>query len=514
MADAFLANLDQLIRARYTLLYVVTWEEERARAHFAQIAQAQNKSLFEWSITDGIRRVSAPRGLAPSENQKRQRDALAVLNEILQTDTPALFVLKDFHNYLDSPDIVRQLRDLAFALRQTHKTIIILAPTLKIPLELEKATTILDLPLPSYEELSALFNDKIANPAISRQFRINLNAGERDSLIKAAQGLTLSEAENAFARAIVRDTVLDVADIEVVLNEKMQIIRKSGLLEYCIVDEQPDAVGGMDLLKDWLRKRVRALGRDAREYGLPEPRGILLLGVQGCGKSLLAKSIASAWRMPLLRLDMSRIFQGYIGSSEDNMRRALRMAEDLAPVVLWIDEIEKAFSGVEGSANTDAGTTARVIGQFLTWMQEKSAPVFIAATANNIEHLPPELMRKGRLDEIFFVDLPRSRERAEIFQIHLRKMRRDPEKFDLRDLVRQSDGFSGAEIQQAIVSALHDSFFENRELETRDIIATLQETVPLSRTMREPIADLRAWATDRARPVSSLQLRNAAPGSE
>lgn len=509
MSEPFLQETDQLIRARYPVLYVVTWEEDRARKLLAMVAMKQQKPLLEWSVTDGLRTVISPRQGAEN-TPKRQRDALAVLNEILQNEQPGIYVLKDFHVYLEAPEIVRQLRDLTISLRQTHKTIVIVSPVLKLPVELEKSITIIDLPLPNYSDLSELLNERIANPQVSRQFRINLNAGERDALIRASQGLTLSEAENAFARAIVRDNVLDASDIEVVTQEKMQTIRKSGLLEYVEVHDGYDAVGGMDLLKEWLKKRVRALTREARDYGLPEPRGVLLLGVQGCGKSLTAKCIAASWRLPLLRMDMSRIFHAYIGSSEDNMRRALKTAESLAPVVLWIDEVEKAFSGGASSDSTDGGTTMRVLGQFLTWMQERAAPVFIVMTANNIDKLPPELLRKGRLDEIFFVDLPRGRERAEIFRIHLSKLRRDPGKFDLRELVNASEGFSGSEIEQAIISALHDSFFEGRELASKDIVRALQQTVPLSRTMREEIAALREWSVDRARPVSSVQTRNVA----
>jgi SpoVK/Ycf46/Vps4 family AAA+-type ATPase len=300
----------------------------------------------------------------------------------------------------------------------------------------------------------------------------------------------------------VRDNVLDAQDIQAVISEKRQVIRKSGLLEYYGVDADLADVGGMDVLKDWLRKRVRAFSDEARAYGLPQPRGILLMGVQGCGKSLVAKTIARQWQLPLLRMDMSMIFQGYIGSSEQNMRNATKTAESLAPVVLWIDEIEKAFSGVEGSGSSDAGTTARVVGTFLTWIQEKTAPVFVVATANEVRELPPELLRKGRLDEIFFVDLPRSRERAEIFAIHLHKVRREPMKYDLPELVGASRGFSGAEIEQAIIAGLHESFFDGRELETRDILKAIRDTVPLSRTMREKVEELRVWARDRARPVA------------
>jgi AAA+ superfamily predicted ATPase len=507
MKETFLEELDLLVRARYPLIYVVSWEEHRAMQLINEVATQQQKPLFDWSITDGLRRVSSGReGVGPGP--KRERDVLAVLNEILQNQAPALYVLKDFHSFFDTPGVVRQLRDLCHALRHSRKTILFLSPTLKIPVEMEKDLAVIDLPLPGYDDLRRLFESRVARPDTSRQFRINLSNSERDALIKAAQGLTLMEAERAFARAIVRDNVLDGDDIDAVVQEKAQIIRKAGLLEYVPVAENLDSVGGMDVLKDWLRKRVRAFSQEARTYGLPEPRGILLLGVQGCGKSLVAKSVASSWHMPLLRMDMSRIFQGYIGSSEENMRRALQVAESLAPVVLWIDEIEKAFSGYQGSANSDGGTTARVIGLFLTWLQERTAPVFVVATANDITGLPPEMSRKGRLDETFFVDLPRSRERAEILQIHLRKRKRDPAAFDLHNLVTACDGFSGAEIEQAIVSAMHDSFFADREVTSTDLMRAFDLMVPLSRTSKEGVASLRQWASDRARPVSSHQTRN------
>ncbi len=495
-------HIDRLIRARYSVLHLVTWEEERVRTMLTAIAQAQGKLVFEWSITDGLRRI-----LGPSEDvtpTKRIREPLPLLNEILQADTAAIYVLKDFHTYLDAPEVVRQLRDLADALRRTKKTVVFVSPVLKLPSELEKSVTILDVPLPSFDELSAALNKLLSNASASRRFRVALTPNERDAMVKAAQGLTLAEAENAFALAIVRDNVLDAQAISAVIDEKKQVIRKSGVLEYYEPSVSLPGVGGMGLLKDWLQKRVRAFTEEARRYGLPEPRGILLMGVQGCGKSLVAKTIASAWRMPLLRLDMSRIFEGYIGSSEANMRRAVQLAESLAPVVLWIDEIEKAFAGMEGSGSSDAGTTSRVLGHFLTWIQERSKPVFVVATANEVRGLPPELMRKGRLDEIFFVDLPNAAERAEIVQIHLRKVRRDPATFDIAGIVTAADGFSGAEIEQAIVSALHDSFFAGREVETGDILRAIKETVPLSTSMRERVDELRAWARDRARPVSSL----------
>lgn len=502
MSRPFQQEIDELIRARYPLLYVVSWEEERVRRLLAEVARGQGKTLLEWSVTDGLRAIEGQ--LPPRKDRPgRDRHVLVVLNEILQADSSTIYLLKDFHAYLETPEVLRQLRDLCSVLRSSHKTLIILSPVLKIPPELEKAITIADLPLPTYQELSELLEQKVLRPTSTRQFKVQLRAEERDALIKAAQGLTLNEAENAFARAIVRDRLLNVDDIQAVVQEKMQIIRKSGLLEFYDTAASQAALGGMELLKDWVRKRTRAFSLEARSYGLPPPRGILLMGVQGCGKSLAAKTIASVWKLPLLRLDMSRIFQGFIGSSEDNMRRALKVAESLAPVVLWVDEIEKAFSGVEGSSATDGGTTARVIAQYLTWMQEKTAPVFVVATANNVRGLPPELLRKGRLDEIFFVDLPRTRERAEIFQIHLKRLGRDPAVFEVRELASAAKGFSGAEIEQAIISAMYDSFFEQREVTGRDILISLQQTVPLSTTMRESIDALRAWAADRARPATS-----------
>ncbi len=503
MSIPFLKDLEHLIRARYSLVYLVTWEEDRARKLFIDLAANLKKSLFEWSITDGLRSMDGNRQSSP--DRRRTREPLAVLNEILQSDASALYILKDFHCYLEAPEIVRQMRDLAIALRRTRKTIIILSPVLKLPDELEKSVTIMDLPLPSYADLSALLEHTIQSAGTSRRFEVRLTADERDRLIKAAQGLTMTEAENAFAHAIVLDKVLDAGDIHAIAAEKRQVIRKSGVLEFYDVSSGLSGVGGMDILKDWLSKRVRAFTDEARRYGLPQPKGILLMGVQGCGKSLVAKTIAASWKLPLIRMDMSRIFEGYIGSSEQNMRKAVQVAESVAPVVLWIDEIEKAFSGVGGSGSSDSGTTARVVGTFLTWIQEKTAPVFVVATANDVQDLPPELLRKGRLDEIFFVDLPRAKERGEIFAIHLRRVGRDPDKFDLEALALASEGFSGAEIEQAIISAMHDSFFAKREVETGDITQAIGETVPLATTMRERIQDLRDWSRDRARAVSSLQ---------
>jgi SpoVK/Ycf46/Vps4 family AAA+-type ATPase len=315
--------------------------------------------------------------------------------------------------------------------------------------------------------------------------------------------LTENEAKDAIAKAIIQaGGRLGGEAIEAVTAEKQQIIRKSGLLEFYASDEVLTNVGGLETLKNWLRKRVRAFSEEARSFGLPEPKGILLVGVQGCGKSLVAKSVANSWRLPLLRLDVGRLFASLVGSSEENLRNAIKVAESIAPVVLWVDEIEKGFSGVGSSNMSDAGTAARVFGSFITWLQEKQKPVFVIATANDVSGLPPELVRKGRFDEIFFVDLPDAIERAQIWQIHLSKRNRDPAQFDLNTLAMASDGLSGAEIEQAVIAGLYEAFDKNRPLGMSDLLEVLQETVPLSQMMAEEIDGLRQWARQRARQAS------------
>ena len=502
MSRPFLEEIDELIRARYSLLYLVTWEERRARKLIRSVGEKQHKPVYEWSITNGLYLIDAVN--KPVSVESNPRKPLEVLQKIMNGESEAIYILHDFYHFWDDPYITRQLRDISRVLKRSRKTIIVMAPVLKLPADLEKSITIVDLPLPDYDAINHLLTNKIIKSA--RNFRVDLSPEEKDKMIKATIGLTYDEAENAYARAIVNKGVLCGDDINIVLEEKIQIIRKSGVLEYCPVHSSLASVGGMDLLKDWLDKRERAFGESARNYGLPQPRGIMLMGVQGCGKSLVAKTIAASWNLPLLRLDMSRIFQEYIGSSEQNMRKAMNIAESIAPVVLWIDEIEKAFSGTSGTSG-DGGTTSRVLGSFLTWVQEKTSAVFIVATANKVEGLPPELLRKGRLDEIFFVDLPSLMERKEIFTIHLTQKKRKPAKFNIDSLAKISEGFSGAEIEQAIVAALHDSFFEDREITTKDIARNIKVTVPLYDTMREQIEAMREWSKSRTRNVSSTPFK-------
>jgi ATP-dependent 26S proteasome regulatory subunit len=485
-------ELETLIRARYPLVYVVSWEEKRVEEALRAISTNRGKRMFVWTVTQGL--VNSP-----TARDKATRAPLAALDFIESSNDPAVFVLKDFHAFITDTEITRRLRDLTYALKTSYKTVIILAPTLKLPPELEKEVTVVDYALPSLEDLDRLLENIIQSVKNNKQIDTQLAPDQREHLLEAALGLTANEAENVFARSLVERRKFDV---DVILTEKEQIIRKSGILEYYRVDEGMADVGGLDVLKDWMRKRNQAFGQRARDFGLPAPRGILLLGVQGCGKSLSCKAVAHAWRLPLLRLDIGKVFGGIVGQSEENMRRAIRMAESIAPTILWLDELEKGFAGTQSSGISDGGTTARVFASFITWLQEKKAPVFVVATANRIEDLPPELLRKGRFDEIFFVDLPTAAEREEIFRIHIKKRKRDVAKFDVTALAEEADGYSGAEIEQAIISALYDAFDAGRDITTEDLLSNVRTSVPLSRTMSEQIDELRYWASTRARNAS------------
>jgi AAA+ superfamily predicted ATPase len=500
-------ELEVLIRARYPLLYVVSWEEERVEQQLAEIARARNKRFFIWTCTQGI--VKYGQAVAPSKGTPGTADALAALDAVIHQVEPAIYLFKDFHPFLEehraNMTIVRRLRDVAYHLRDTYKTIVMVSPLLRLPPELAKDVTVLEFGLPGPVEFNRLLDRIIEDLKDKPRVRIDLDAASRERLLQAARGLTLKEAENVFAKTIVLDGKLDASDVSVVFSEKQQIIRKSGLLEYYETQEQLENVAGLEKLKDWLLKRGLAFSERAAEFGLPAPRGVLLLGVQGCGKSLCAKAAARLWKLPLLRLDIGRMFGSLVGSSEENMRRAIHTAESIAPAVLWVDEIDKAFGGAMNSGGSDGGTAARVFGTFLTWLSEKRSPVFVIATANDISQLPPELLRKGRLDEIFFVDLPTEAERREVFRIHLQRRGRKPEFFDLDDLARRCDGFSGAEIEEAIVSALFDAFSRNKELDQQALRNALAETVPLSKTMHEELSRLRAWANGRARPASGSE---------
>jgi SpoVK/Ycf46/Vps4 family AAA+-type ATPase len=509
-------ELEILIRAKYPLVYILSWEERRIESMLVRIAAQMDKRLYAWTVTDGIMRVDAMRSdsVRLTEVDPGAQSPLQALAHIMESREAALYLLKDFHPFLGSPQmapdpaVVRKIRDLVPALKNSYKVVLFLSPVLRLPAELEKEITVVDFSLPTLQELEEALDRVVRSSRSQGGPRLRLRE-DREQILQAAQGLTVSEAENVFAKSMVVASRFEPDDErplirpEIIVAEKKQLIRKSNVLEYYEAAEEMRYVGGMADLKAWLYKRRLAFTEQARAFGLPEPRGLLLLGVQGGGKSLVAKSVSTMWKFPLLRLDMGRVFSELVGASEENMRMALRLAETVSPTVLWIDEIEKGLSGLASSGRSDAGTSARVFGSFLVWLQEKTAPVFVIATSNDITLLPPELLRKGRFDDIFFVDLPSYEERQEIFAIHLHKRRRDPDRFDRPRLAKETEGFSGAEIEQVVIAGLYDAFEAGRDLEEEDLLRNIAQSVPLSQTMREQVTALRNWARTHARPASS-----------
>jgi AAA+ superfamily predicted ATPase len=489
-------ELELAVRAGAPLLALVTPEEERAIERLLKPLAAEQREgrLFAWTTTRDFQSLSPDPEHGPL--QFNAPDPLSALDVVGAYEEPALFVLKDFHHYLDNAALLRKLRDLAAELRPTGKHVVFLGPRFTVPEDLEKEVEVIDYPPPDVEELASALESALES-AGGTEAEV---AGEaRDRLLNAALGLTLNEARAVFTRALVRDGALTDAGLELVLAEKKQIVRRSGILEFYEAQEGMEDVGGLEGLKAWLRRREAAFSDDAREYGLPVPKGILVLGVQGCGKSLVAKAVSRAWGMPLLRLDVGRVFGRYIGESEAAIRRVTQTAEAVAPSILWIDEIEKGFAGSTSDAS-DAGVSARVLGTFLTWLQEKRKPVFVFATANQIRSLPPELLRKGRFDELFFVDLPSEADRAAIFAVHLRKRRRDPGAFDLGALAAKTEGFTGAEIEQAVNEGLYGAYADSRRpLAQADLEQAAAEIVPIAVTLKETIAAMRSWAQARAR---------------
>jgi SpoVK/Ycf46/Vps4 family AAA+-type ATPase len=489
-------ELSILVQAQYPLIYLVTSEEERAEQTIEALAQMKpQRKVFIWTVTHGIVEYGQPRNVTQHNTVSPE----AAVEWVIRQRDPAIFVFKDLHPFIDSPAVTRWLRDAIASFKDTQRTILLMSPVQTIPVELEKEVIVLDYPLPDMAELNQVLSQQLD---LNRTRRVTTEA--REKLLKAALGLTKDEAEKVYRKAQVTNGRLTEAEVDIVLSEKKQLIRRNGILEYIEEDETLDSVGGLEELKHWLKQRSNAFTERAREYGLPQPKGMMILGVPGCGKSLIAKTTSRLWGLPLLRLDMGRVYDGsMVGRSEANLRNALKTAESISPAILFIDEIDKAFAGSTGSADSDGGTSSRIFGSFLTWMQEKTSPVFVMATANRVERLPGEFLRKGRFDEIFFVDLPSSDERKEIFRIHLSKRREDISRFDLDQLVMVCDGFSGAEIEQALVAAMYEAFAQDREFTQLDIIASIRATLPLSKTMHEQVTALRDWARQRARPAAS-----------
>lgn len=527
---AFITHISNLMRARFSFIYISTWEEERAISLIK--AASTNESLiktqrkvFTWSVTNGMAEIG-------QKGKEETKAPLKSLEFIESFDQPAVFILKDFHSYFGAggraPDqqVIRKIRDLIPSLKQSPcpKNVIIVSPVLQLPIELQKQITIVDFDLPSFDEIKIILDEMIQTNQVNQRITFDLLSEDEERLAKAALGLTLEEAENAFARAMVEDGRLDKRDVDIILEEKRQIIKKSEILEFVKSDLKIEDVGGLENLKRWLQKRNNSWLDSAAQYGLPAPKGVLITGVPGCGKSLIAKAVSAMWQLPLLRLDLGKIFSGLVGSSEENMRKAIKTAEAISPSVLWIDEIEKGFSGIASSG--DSGTSSRIFGTFLTWMQEKTKPVFVIATANNIHALPAELMRKGRFDEIFFVDLPTKNERKEIFRLHISRRLKDPKvigDFKLTDeilelLADSTEGYVGAEVEQAVITALFEAFSENRSISLDDFHKAFATTVPLSITQAEQIHAIREWANVRAvaatPQVDRIEYRNEVSGPD
>jgi AAA+ superfamily predicted ATPase len=493
---AFEQELDVYLRARFTLMVLVTTEEERALQTVKAVCEKSKRPCLTWDVADGFQSLAGG-GAAPSA-----KDPVSALEQVDKSDGEALYVLKDFHDCWSNAQFKRKLRSVAQRLKFTKKSILVTTPSAKIPEELKDEAVVVEFAPPNAAQLETVLNRLSETPGV----QVKLTKLGREKLVQAALGLTASQAQRVFAKAIVSNGALDDRDIDLVTQEKKEIIRESEALEFYAVTETPDDVGGLGVLKEWLRLRERAFTQEARDYGLPAPKGIALIGIPGTGKSLTAKMIGGLWRLPLLRLDVGSLFGSLVGEAEERTRRALRLAETVSPAIVWIDEMEKALAHGSG----DSGTSTRVFGTILTWMQEKTAPCFVIGTANDISSLPPELLRKGRFDEIFFLDLPTLEERREIFSVHLRKRNRLPQDFDIARLARESQGYVGAEIEQAIIDAMYVGFNARREFTANDISAAIKRQVPLSVSQRETIEALRNWLREgRAQSGSFQELREA-----
>lgn len=489
-------QLDLMIRAHYPLLYIVTVEEEPVEnvlRRVAELPQPQRQFLL-WDIVRGWEDNGADKG-----------SAMAALGRIAKTEAQmaTIFVLRDLHPLLKatnsdkSAPLIRELKNLVRDLKRSRKTIVLTSYTLEIPPELTEEVTVIDFQLPKVPEIEYLINKLVV------QEKLKLSGLAREQMVKACQGLSRSRIQRVLGKALAAKQFVDESDIANILQEKQQTIRQTEILEFVTVQESLKQVGGLENLKQWVQMRRDTFTEEARRYGIPNPKGVLLVGIQGTGKSLSAKTIAREWRLPMLRLDSGRLFGGIVGESESRVRQMIQVAEAMAPCVLWIDEIDKAFGNVSGGNDGDSGTSRRVFGTLITWMQEKSSAVFIVATANNVRILPAELLRKGRFDEIFFLNLPTETERQDIFRVHLQRWRpsrlRD---FELPLLASQAREFSGAEIEQVIVDAMHRAFFElgadgqRRDFTTQDILRSMEDTVPLAAIARDQIEALKQWAAE------------------
>ncbi len=510
----FMQDFANLVNAGFPYIYIPSYEEERITNTISDAVNNRElikseRRLYVWTQTDGL--------VCEGSKTRDTSNPMNAIESVARSSEDAIYIFKDFHIYFGGdrnarPDyaVIRKLRDIIPALKSSRKTIVFISSKLVIPCDMEKEISILDFNLPAEDEIKALLDDLIdgLNPE-----NVNLTEDDKILLSRSALGLTMQEAENAFCRAIVNLKGLNRNALSIIHEEKNQVVKKTGVLEFVKSDLNIDDIGGLENLKKWLIRRNNSWSEAAKAYNLPAPKGVLITGIPGCGKSLTAKAMSAIWGLPLLKLDMGKIFGGIVGSSEENMRKAIATAEAVAPSILWVDEIEKGFSGIKSGG--DSGTSARVFGTFLTWMQEKTAPVFVIATANDISALPPELLRKGRFDEIFFVDLPTSKEREKIIKLHINKRIKGTkvqheivaDDATCRELAQMTAGYVGAEIEQITVSAMYEAFYQQRGLRKDDIVKVIRETVPISSTQREQILSLREWAKDRAVLATAVEDR-------
>jgi SpoVK/Ycf46/Vps4 family AAA+-type ATPase len=499
---AFGTDLALLIRARYSLIYVPTIEEERVEKSIEQVAkQLENRPVYIWDFVDGYQGNPNDRGFG----KRNPLQALEFIDKLAPND-PGIFILRDYHRFLEDVSVARKLRNLGRKFKAEPKNIVILAPQISIPNDLSEAITILEFPLPNAAEIRTEIERLLqaTNQNLATQAIASLAPSVIDDLVRASQGLSLDRVRRVLGRAIAEHQSIEPADVESILEEKRQTIRQTQILDFYPTSAQMEDIGGLDNLKEWLVRRGGSFSEKARQYGLPHPRGLLLVGIQGTGKSLTAKAIAHHWHLPLLRLDVGRLFAGLVGESESRTRQMIQLAEALSPCILWIDEIDKAFGGLDSRG--DAGTTNRVFSTVVTWLAEKTSAVFVVATANNVQALPPEILRKGRFDEIFFVGLPSQTERKSIFAVHLQKVRaQNLRDFDLDRLAAETPSFSGAEIEQILVEAMHIGFSQNRDFTTNDILEAASQTIPLAVTAQEQINSLQEWANSGRARLASRQ---------
>jgi SpoVK/Ycf46/Vps4 family AAA+-type ATPase len=524
MADV-LERLKILIDSSTPIIVMETVEEMRAVQLVREASSPLNLAVFEWSIASGLVRcgsegaVTSPEGKFPSAarpslhatdestanaiyNSREPAQALGTLESI---SVEAVFILKDFHRHMEDPVVVRRLRDVGQKFSINRKTVVITAPALTIPPELTSLVEYLELPLPDKARLQQILEEVWKRVSGSRTLRRTIDAAGTEGVINNLRGLTEEEADRAISRALVTRYGLVPETATDVLEAKKDLLQRSGMLEFVDASENMGAVGGLENLKNWLAQRRGSWEDSARQFGLEPARGVIILGVQGCGKSLCARAVAGEWKLPLVKFDTAAIYDKYIGETEKRIQKVFRVAEGLAPCVLWIDELEKVFAGSgPDSASVDAGVSSRILASFLSWMQDRRAPVFVAATCNNVTVLPPELIRKGRFDELFFVDLPNQSERKQIFGIQLNRRKRNPADYDLDRVAKAAAGFSGAEIDAAVQSALYAAYSAKQTLTTQNLLDVLSQTVPLSTTRAEEIQAQREWARERAVPASSV----------